>query len=83
MSVFTLTQSTAAPMYMLSKTDSKIGKKKKGGQMNNADVEEDQIIAGTCGRSHQVSVDGARSVCSVCQGDVPQETIEETIVFKI
>lgn len=64
------------------KQTARLTKKKKMGQLNNADVEEDQIIAGTCGRSHQVSVDGARSVCSVCQGDVPQETIEETIVFK-
>lgn len=52
------------------------------GQLNNADVEEEQIIVGTCGSSHQVSVDGAGRVCSVCQGDVPQETIKETIVFK-
>lgn len=52
-------------------------------QLKNADLEEEQSVAVTCGRSHQVSVDGARSVCSVCQGDVPQKTRKEMIVFQI
>lgn len=37
----------------------------------------------TCGCCHQVSTDGARSVCCKCQGDVPQETIKGLIVFQV
>lgn len=78
MSAFTLTQSIASPIYMLSKTD-----KEQNGQNQLAAAEQgrEQSAEVTCGRCHQVSVDGARSVCSVCQGDVPQKTIKETIVF--